>query len=80
MKEFGDSIIPDNIAYYVDGSEDVAKVLKLKVNVNDASITYQACEKLETMAEALSRPLSDKTKSVITSWLNRYFYRKHLQG
>lgn len=72
MKEFGDGIIPDNIAYYVEGSEDVAKVLKLKVNVNDASRTYQACEKLEAMAEALSisslsRALSDEMKSAISS-------------
>lgn len=71
MKEFSDGIIPDNIAYYVEGSEDVAKVLKLKVNVNDASRIHQACEKLEAMAEALSisslsRPLSDEMKSAIS--------------
>lgn len=72
MEEFSDGIIPDNIAYYVEGSEDVAKVLKLKVNVNDASRTHQACEKLEAMAEVLSisslnLPLSDKMKSAISS-------------
>lgn len=77
MKEFSDGIIPDNIAYYVEGSEDVAKVLKLKVNVNDASRTHQACEKLETMAEVLSAsslnlPLSDGMKSAI-SGCNSYF-------
>lgn len=71
MEEFSDGIIPDNIAYYVEGSEDVAKVLKLKVNVNDASRTHQACEKLEAMAEALSisslsLPLSDGMKSAIS--------------
>ncbi|PJG60703.1 hypothetical protein [Aeromonas cavernicola] len=71
MEEFSDGMIPDNIAYYVEGSEDVAKVLKLKVNVNDASRTHQACEKLEAMAEALSisslsLPLSDEMKSAIS--------------
>lgn len=71
MKEFSDGIIPDNIAYYVEGSEDVAKVLKLKVNVNDASRTHQACEKLSAVAEALSicslnLPLSDEIKSAIS--------------
>ncbi|PCC10721.1 hypothetical protein CIK86_16635 [Pseudoalteromonas sp. JB197] len=71
MEEFSDGIIPDNIAYYVEGSEDVAKVLKLKVNVNDASRTHQACEKLEAMAEALSisslnLPLSKGMKSAIS--------------
>lgn len=70
MKEFSDGIIPDNIAYYLEGSEDVAKVLKLKVNVNDASRTRQACEKLEATAEALSissldLPLSCEMKSAI---------------
>lgn len=71
MKEFGDGIIPDNIAYYVEGSEDVAKVLKLKVNVNDASRTNHACETLEAMAEALSLnslslPLSNEMKIAIS--------------
>lgn len=71
MKEFSDGIIPDNIAYYVEGSENVAKVLKLKVNVNDASRSQQACEKLEAMAEVLSisslnLPLSDEMKSAIS--------------
>jgi hypothetical protein len=72
MKEFSDDIIPDNITYYVEGSEHVAKVLKLKVNVNDASRTNLACKKLDVMAEALSMsslslPLSDEMKSAISS-------------
>ena len=71
IKKFRDGIIPDNIVYYVEGSEDVAKVLKLKVNVNDVSRTHQACEMLEAMAEALSisslsLPLSDEMKSAIS--------------
>ncbi|KFK96452.1 MULTISPECIES: hypothetical protein [unclassified Serratia (in: enterobacteria)] len=71
MEEFGDGIIPDNIAYYVEGSEDIAKILKLKVNVNDASRTHIACKKLEAMAEALSisslsLPLSEEMKSAIS--------------
>ena len=71
MQEFSDGIIPNNIAYYVEGTEGVAKVLKLKVNVNDATRTRQACEKLETMAEALSLsslnlPLSEDMISAIS--------------
>ncbi|EKN4689908.1 hypothetical protein JE944_003474 [Yersinia ruckeri] len=70
MGEFSDGIIPDNIAYYVEGSEDIAKVLKLKVNVYDSSRIHQACEKLEAVAEALSMsslslPLSEEMKSAI---------------
>ncbi|MFQ6292763.1 hypothetical protein ACLMO3_20710 [Yersinia enterocolitica] len=77
MEEFSDGIIPDNIAYYVEGSEEVAKVLKLKVNVNDASRTHQACEKLEAVAEVLSmsslnQPLSEEMKNAI-SGRNSYF-------
>lgn len=71
MKEFGDGIIPNNIAYSVEGSKDVAKILKLNVNVNNASKSRQACERLETMAEALSisslnLPLSDDMRSAIS--------------
>lgn len=54
MEEFSDGIIPDNISYYVEGSEEVVKVLKLVVNVNDAARAHQACRKLESMAESLS--------------------------
>ena len=72
MMEFSDGIIPDNISYYVEGCENIAKVLKLKVNVNDASRTNSACKKLECMAEALSMsslslPLSEEMKSAILS-------------
>ncbi|MGY5464337.1 hypothetical protein [Citrobacter koseri] len=77
MEEFSDGIVPDNIAYYIEGSEEVAKVLKLKVNVNDASRAPQACEKLEAMAEILSmsslnQPLSEEMKNAI-SGRNSYF-------
>ncbi|MFB2735238.1 hypothetical protein [Shewanella mangrovisoli] len=71
MEEFSDGIVQDNIAYYVEGSEDVAKTLKIKVNVNDASRAQQACEKLEAVAETLSisslnRPLSEDMKRAIS--------------
>ncbi len=72
MEEFNDGIFPDNIAYYVEGSEEAANVLKLKVNVNDAARSQQACEKLEEMAEALSisslnQPLSEGMKNAISN-------------
>lgn len=71
MEEFSDGVIPDNIAYYVEGSEEIARVLKLKVNVNDAARTHQACKKLESMAEVLSvsslgQSLSEEMKSAIS--------------
>lgn len=72
MKEFGDGIITDNIAYYVEGSKEVANVLKLNVNVNDAARFQLACKKLEGMAETLStsslnQPLSEEIKKAISS-------------
>lgn len=72
MEEFSDGIIPDSIAYYIEGSEDVAKVLKLKVNVNDTARTHQACQKLESTAEVLSLSslglsLSEEMKHAISS-------------
>lgn len=76
MKEFSDGIIPDNIAYYIEGSKEVAKVLKLKVNVNDATKTHQAYQKLESTAEVLSLSslglsLSEEMKNAI-SYCNPY--------
>jgi hypothetical protein len=71
MKEFGEGIIPDNIAYYVEGSEELANVLKLKINVNDAARSQQACNMLNKMAEALSiaslsHLLSEEMKNAIS--------------
>jgi hypothetical protein len=70
MIEYGDSIIPDNVAYYVEGSEEVAKTLKLKINVNDAARSEIAQEKLIVLAEvlslsSLSQCLSEKMKKSI---------------
>jgi hypothetical protein len=77
MKEFSDGIVPDNIAYYIEGNEEVAKTLKLKVNVNDASRAPQACDKLQATAEVLSmsslnQSLSKEMKNAI-SGRNSYF-------
>ena len=54
MIEFGDGIIPDNLAYYFEGSEHVANTLKIKVNVNDVSRSEVARRKLIELSEALS--------------------------
>ncbi|WP_319783985.1 hypothetical protein [Oceanisphaera sp. IT1-181] len=72
MKEFGEGFFADNIAYYVEGSEEVSNVLKLEVNVNDAARSQQACDMLKEKAEALSisslsQPLSEEMKNAISS-------------
>lgn len=71
MEEYGEGIIPDNIAYYVEGSEGIAKTLKIKINVNDANRTLQACKKLEKMAEmltmsSLKQSLTEEMKDAIS--------------
>ena len=35
LKSMGDGLLPNNIAYYVEGHERVATTLRLKLNVND---------------------------------------------
>ncbi|HHR5901052.1 TPA: hypothetical protein ACS7XC_001965 [Providencia alcalifaciens] len=54
MKELNDGWMPDNIAYYIEGSEDIANTLKLIVNINDVNRAPSVCEQFAHMAEALS--------------------------
>jgi len=68
--EFGDGFIRDNAAYYVEGSEEVATTLKIKINVNDSSRFEIAQEKIGLLAEVLSlsslnQGLSNKMKKAI---------------
>ncbi|MDO6501216.1 hypothetical protein [Photobacterium sanguinicancri] len=70
MHELGDGLIPDNIAYYVEGSQDVAITLKLKLNINDKSREVIALNELSEMAELLCQsslklPLSENMKNAI---------------
>jgi hypothetical protein len=59
MVEFGEGIIPNNFAYYVEGTEDIAKTLKIKLNVNDSSRSDSAQRKLVELAKTLSRASLD---------------------
>jgi hypothetical protein len=68
--EIDDGIIPDNIAYYVEGTEGVADTLKIKINVNDSARSKMAQIKLIELAKALSllslkRGLSEQMKDAI---------------
>lgn len=64
MNEISEGFPPDNIAYYIEGTEDVVKVLKIKFNVNDAKRTHQALETLDAFAERLSFFSLNKTLSI----------------
>ena len=70
MIEFGDGIIPDNMAYYVLGTQDVSNTLKIKVNVNNSARSDMAKVRLMELAEILSlsslkQGLSTKMKKSI---------------
>lgn len=72
IHEIGDGLIPDNIAYYVEGSRDVAITLKLKLNINDKSREVIALSELSEMAESLCKSslkmsLSENMKEAIMS-------------
>lgn len=70
MLEFSDGILSDNISFYIEGSEEIAKTLKLKVNINDVSRVTQACIKLTDVAKVLHEsslciPLSENMENAI---------------
>ncbi|MBQ0319498.1 hypothetical protein [Enterobacter asburiae] len=72
MIEVSDGVMPNNIAYYIEGSEDIVNVLKVKVNVNDSQRSAQATERLMKVAETLSnhslnQSLSEKMKLAIVN-------------
>ena len=70
MLKLGEGLIPDNIAYYVEGTESIAKTLKIILNVNDSKSLTQAQNRFLSVCDALSRSsldrkLSDSMKSAI---------------
>ncbi|AZE10989.1 hypothetical protein C4K05_2768 [Pseudomonas chlororaphis subsp. aureofaciens] len=70
MYEIGSGLLSDNIAYYVEGVEGVAKVLKIKLNVNDARHGMQTNERLLVLSAVLIRKsigidISDSVKHAI---------------
>lgn len=70
MYDVGDDLLCDNFAYCVEGVEGVAKVLKIKLNVNDNSRACQANERLLVLSGVLVRKslgidISDSTKDAL---------------
>ena len=68
--DIGDDLLCDNFAYYVEGVEGVAKVLKIKLNVNDSSRARQANERLLVLSgvlvrESLGIDISDSVKDAL---------------
>ena len=57
--ELGNSIMPNNIAYYVEGNRESAKSLKLKLNVNEPTESDDAKEQFLKMANLLCWQATD---------------------
>lgn len=58
--EIGEAILPNNIAYYVEGDEHVARRLKLVVNFNDQETAKETRERFAGLAENLFHRALDK--------------------
>lgn len=73
--EMGNSIMPNNIAYYVEGNREVAKSLKLKLNVNEPSESSDAKEQFLNIAnllccQAIDSELPDSLRDAISQEKN----------
>ncbi len=53
MLEISGGMIPNNIAYYIEGTETIAKRLKIKLNVNDSSGSDAALQKFLSASATL---------------------------
>ena len=72
MMELGQGLLPDNMAYYVDGDERVARLLKLKLNVNNPTDAAQSDQTFVRtagvlLAAALGRLPSSDLANRVTS-------------
>ena len=73
IHEFGeDAIWQNNIAYYIEGSEQAATVLRIKVNINDPSKADEAedifvVHALHLLEQAVSLDAVERLKAVVAS-------------
>lgn len=73
MREFGGSaVFPNNIAYYIDGSEHAATALKIKLNINDPGDRGEAedifiLHAMHLLEQAVSADAAERLKLQIAS-------------
>lgn len=72
---YTDDIISDNIAYYIEGTDSIAKELKIKINVNNKDRSNLATAKLRDVANMLSKksinlPISSSIADAIDNMKN----------
>ena len=77
MMKLGNEILPDNIAYYVEGVEGIAKKLKLSLNINDSSRAILSRKKfMETagvlIQKSLNMNITDATKHALLCGESHY--------
>jgi hypothetical protein len=51
--EIGNAIIPNNIAYYLEGEKDAVKTITIKANINEPDQSHLAISKFLDIADAL---------------------------
>lgn len=67
LVEFGTEIIPHNIAYYVEGTKDVANILKLNLNVNNISSSKEALNYFNSVTSSLyNKAIDEKFPEVLS--------------
>ena len=59
--DIGDEILPNNIAYYVEGTRDVANTLTLKLNVNEPNRAEESQRLFEDIASELFEKATSAT-------------------
>lgn len=77
--EIGDSIIPNNLAFYTEGSKEKVKILKLVLNVNNPeqledTLDFFIAVSETLLSQALSKDLPDTIKKAIMTGNNRKEY------
>lgn len=75
LKKLSDRILSNNIAYYIDGTEDTAKKLKIKININEPDNQTDDLQYFGDIAEllyhkALSINVANDIKKAILSKLS----------
>ena len=70
--DIGDEILPNNIAYYVEGTRDAAKTLTLKLNVNEPDRAEESHKAFEEIVSALfEKATSSKLPKGIENAINK---------
>jgi hypothetical protein len=75
--ELDDEALPNNIAYYVDGDAEIARQLKLVLNVNNSASAEAAISTLLNLAthlaeDALGKSLPETSQTAIISKTDNY--------